>query len=384
VSKTSNIVSILPKGLETKKVYVYMKVGEFSTEALAALGLPSGLVTNSAKYAPVGVLTVDGSFFVGKDMNGGAMLNNANDWNALQSAIISFDPNGMVKVGDLDYTKNNGSSVSVEQVMLARRDTGNGANSGKTAMFVQTSSDYMTKEYGLDSKEVHLDCVFDTVKVSFVGENGQPWTDINGKTLSNKDYIEGQHVAAPGFEVEEGWVLEYYHSNGTTKWNFATDTVTDKNTKIIVKKIGKIGETTVTKRIDNPKANNVPFNVGETVKFTITVQNTGNYTSKEIYVEDKLSGATITNAVGAGYTMKDGKAYIKELAPGAKVVIHAEYTVKAEDAGQNVKNVAVAKAENVPTPGEGEVEIPTEKVTITVTTTGGTFEYDGQPHGATV
>ena len=76
-----------------------------------------------------------------------------------------------------------------------------------------------------------------------------------------------------------------------------------------------------------------PFDLGKTAKFDIVVKNEGNVTQNKIEVIEGLAGAVIvedTENPGA-YTIKDGKAVITDLAPGASVTVKAEYTITLED-----------------------------------------------------
>ncbi|MCF0109161.1 MAG: Ig-like domain-containing protein, partial [Erysipelotrichaceae bacterium] len=115
VSKESNAVSFRPASVSTVDVYVYMKVGGFSKEALAALGIPDGLVTNGSGYAPVGVLKVDESFFIGQGYPTNwassmtAMLRNSADWDRLFNSVVSLETKGMVDYSGRKYSKNNGN-----------------------------------------------------------------------------------------------------------------------------------------------------------------------------------------------------------------------------------------------------------------------------------
>ena len=390
ITKQSNGVTIRPESLQPVNVYVYMKVGGFSKEALSALGLPENLETNKYDYAPVGVLTVDGSFFA----EGGyskdwatkqyAMLRDASDWDRFFNSIMGFSSSGMVDTGGYNYSRNNGNGATVEQIALAKRDIGKKSGTGNTALFTQDGSTYTT-EYGFASgvPQLHLDCVFDTVKVNFVGEDGKPFTDVNGNSSYDKDYVKGQHVGNPGFEAQNGYVLEYYHEGTNTKWNFAVDTVDDSSTNIVVKVSGRSGGTTVQKVITNATENEdgtiEPFNVGDTVTFNIYVKNTGNYTSTNIVVEDMLEGAVITS--GSGYTIQGGKAVITSLEPDQTITIRAKYVTKKEDAERTVKNIAVADPNNAPG-GEGEVEIPVEKSGVKVTVRTEEATYNGKEHKA--
>ena len=93
------------------------------------------------------------------------------------------------------------------------------------------------------------------------------------------------------------------------------------------------------------------YEIGDTVKYEITVTNTGNTTQNNILVEDQMNAAgqaTIKNVAGANGTIDGAKVTLDTLAPGKAATITAEYTVVKADRGNTITNAAVAK-------GEGEI-----------------------------
>ena len=93
------------------------------------------------------------------------------------------------------------------------------------------------------------------------------------------------------------------------------------------------------------------YEIGDTVKYKITVTNTGNTTQNNILVEDQMNAAgqaVITKVDGANGTIDGAKVTLDTLAPGKAATITAEYTVVKADRGNKIINVAVAK-------GEGEI-----------------------------
>ncbi|WP_158574290.1 DUF7507 domain-containing protein [Dorea sp. AF36-15AT] len=93
------------------------------------------------------------------------------------------------------------------------------------------------------------------------------------------------------------------------------------------------------------------YEIGDTVKYEITVTNTGNTTQNNILVEDQMSAAgqaVITKVDGANGTIDGAKVTLDTLAPGKAATITAEYTVVKADRGNTITNAAVAK-------GEGEI-----------------------------
>ena len=93
------------------------------------------------------------------------------------------------------------------------------------------------------------------------------------------------------------------------------------------------------------------YEIGDTVKYEITVTNTGNTTQNNILVEDQMSAAgqaVITKVDGANGTIDGVKVTLDTLAPGKAATITAEYTVVKADRGKTITNAAVAT-------GEGEI-----------------------------
>ena len=113
----------------------------------------------------------------------------------------------------------------------------------------------------------------------------------------------------------------------------------------------------ITKKVVDQKEE---YEIGDTVKYEITVTNTGNTTQNNIEVEDQMNAAgqaVITKVDGAKGTINGTNVTLDTLAPGAKATIAVEYTVVKADRGNTITNAAVAK-------GEGEEpktpEVPVE------------------------
>ena len=108
-----------------------------------------------------------------------------------------------------------------------------------------------------------------------------------------------------------------------------------------------VGSLDVAKAIVSTPADGKAYAEGETVKFEVTVANTGNQTLKNVKVVDKLEGAVLAQ----GET-----DLIESLAPGASATLHYSYTITADDLGKEFKNVATATAEDGTT-DEGETPV---------------------------
>ena len=122
----------------------------------------------------------------------------------------------------------------------------------------------------------------------------------------------------------------------------------------VVKNLSNLEEATGTRTAEDGTETKA-FKAGETAKFDITVENTGNVTLTDIEVKDILAGATLLE--GTGYTFKNATtAVIAKLAPTDEpVVIKAEYVVTQTDVESGgTENLATSTAK-----GPGDPEKPT-------------------------
>ena len=106
------------------------------------------------------------------------------------------------------------------------------------------------------------------------------------------------------------------------------------------------------------------YEIGDTVKYKITVTNTGNTTQNNILVEDQMNAAgqaVITKVDGANGTIDGAKVTLDTLAPGKAATITAEYTVVKADRGNTITNVAVATGEGK-IPKTPDVPVDVEEV----------------------
>lgn len=106
------------------------------------------------------------------------------------------------------------------------------------------------------------------------------------------------------------------------------------------------------------------YEIGDTVKYKITVTNTGNTTQNNILVEDQMNAAgqaVITKVDGANGTIDGAKVTLDTLAPGKAATITAEYTVLKADRGNTITNVAVATGEGK-IPKTPDVPVDVEEV----------------------
>ncbi len=106
------------------------------------------------------------------------------------------------------------------------------------------------------------------------------------------------------------------------------------------------------------------YTTGDTVRFEVTVTNTGNQTLTDITIEDLLAGANIESGSWLfqlinGYAVADGKPVIKELKPLESAVFKASYVIQETDLGRKFYNTVSAKSDDGEWAGNSE-EIPVE------------------------
>jgi uncharacterized repeat protein (TIGR01451 family) len=102
----------------------------------------------------------------------------------------------------------------------------------------------------------------------------------------------------------------------------------------------------VTKEIDNPRPRQ-----GETVVFTIRVQNTGDAPARDVVVQDNMPGSLeiLEVSTTAGTSSVRGptvRVEIPQLDPGASVVITIRARLRPDARGELV-NIVIARANNV-------------------------------------
>ena len=105
--------------------------------------------------------------------------------------------------------------------------------------------------------------------------------------------------------------------------------------------------------------------VGDTIGYGATVTNNGTVDLTNIRLEDIFANASgpITPVEGDGYVWEGGDALIPELAVGESVTVYFDYTVQADDAGKNLRNVVIASV-----PGETHL-IPMHRIPASTTRT---------------
>lgn len=105
-----------------------------------------------------------------------------------------------------------------------------------------------------------------------------------------------------------------------------------------------VSELEVQKWICDPEEE---YQIGDTVYYQIQVTNSGNVTQEDVIVKDFLSASgdiVITDIAGTDGTAAGAHVLLEKLSPGESAVISCEYTVRKEDRGSVITNVAVAES----------------------------------------
>ena len=159
--------------------------------------------------------------------------------------------------------------------------------------------------------------------------------------------FETSHVVTPE-DIAAGHVVNYATAQSGDVVGVAEETV---------ETVDADSQLTVTKTVTSTPANGETYALGEEITYSITVENTGNVTVKDITVTDELTNDEWT---------------IESLAPGAEQTFTTKaYTVTEADilAGQ-VRNVATAQgADDDPEDGEKTVETDPANPQLTVVKT---------------
>ena len=141
-------------------------------------------------------------------------------------------------------------------------------------------------------------------------------------TVQEKDLLNGS------FTNEVNVSVETELGELTDKDTDQVEDLEDPNPKLTVVK------TTTSK----PQDSAAGYSVGETIRYQITVENTGNITITDIQVTDSISGV----AASGDTVLAEGIT----LAPGEKATYTFEHVVTEEDLGSTVVNEAIATGKN--------------------------------------
>ena len=173
---------------------------------------------------------------------------------------------------------------------------------------------------------------------------GETITATATYTITWQDIANGSFVNTVKAEFSDGKPFE------------TTDTVTV---------VDPVYDYTMEKTAKVPEHESGMVKEGETIGYTIRVQNTGNQPLEEIRLTDTLNAAgTIANIRGAEY-VQDGKVTIftiRDLQPNQTITITYEYVVLDADKGKTISNAVVGPNPTDPEkPGkEGDTETTVE------------------------
>ena len=173
---------------------------------------------------------------------------------------------------------------------------------------------------------------------------GETITATATYTITWQDIANGRFVNTVKAEFSDGKPFE------------TTDTVTV---------VDPVYDYTMEKTAKVPEHESGMVKEGETIGYTIRVQNTGNQPLEEIRLTDTLNAAgTIANIRGAEY-VQDGKVTIftiRDLQPNQTITITYEYVVLDADKGKTISNAVVGPNPTDPEkPGkEGDTETTVE------------------------
>ena len=172
---------------------------------------------------------------------------------------------------------------------------------------------------------------------------GETITAMATYTITWQDIANGSFVNTVKAEFSDGKPFE------------TTDTVTV---------VDPVHDYTMEKTAKVPEHESGMVKEGETIGYTIRVQNTGNQPLEEIRITDTLNAAgTIANIRGAEY-VQDGKVTIftiRDLQPKQTITITYEYVVLEADKGKTISNAVVGPNPDPEKPGkEGDTETTVE------------------------
>lgn len=247
------------------KVYVYVaghdEAGnQYSDEMLGLLGIdPNTLDTNN--YFPVGEITIDASYFVGKsnsDTSGEPLINSdgvGGDWEKLLAALGTLDPSKLIDE-DKNYSANKTNVVGtyLEQVS---RDVGEGMGSQKSALFRWNG----THSYGFADQSVkyHLDLCFNTNKIIFkYGHNGLDAPTADDTIFDSRVYIKGSTIQPPdNLKIPDGYQFIGYYSDYECKerWDGIGTPLNSDQTVYV--KIAELSHTIIKYEVATPNTGTV-------------------------------------------------------------------------------------------------------------------------------
>ncbi|MDY3341911.1 MAG: InlB B-repeat-containing protein, partial [Lachnospiraceae bacterium] len=322
------------------RVYVYVNSKDemdkpYSQEALDLLQVD---YVDQNGYFPAGEITLDSSYFNGKDRKSSSLINSTSDWNKLQAALGTLDKS------KLQVNKNNQISNYISQAV---GDTNKRFGSQCTTLGYWVGHG---TSYGFTDQtvEYHLDLRFRTNRIIFKTGNNDIKTGAatDGNEVDNRVYITGSEIQEPrNVNIPNGYKFVGYYQDADfkTPWNGIGTALTADQTVYL--KIAPMKDVTVYY---------VPVGNG-----TVTLDSE-HFNPKT----GKVSGSEATPALGSGfvgwYSDKECKNLVsddKKFSPAApddewkegdSYTYYAKFTEKTGRAGYNLVLASAMWNGNIP------------------------------------
>ncbi|MDO4485016.1 MAG: MBG domain-containing protein, partial [Bacillota bacterium] len=211
------------------------------------------------------------------------------------------------------------------------------------------------EKYGLGETvkfEIVVTNIYDETKTITINE--QVGVKITGEKVFNNVKPGTPVNTTAEYKITEADILRGSFTNTVTA-SFSGGKDFENSDKVDIEPVR--ATYTIDKTADDEQK--TEYKVGETIKYTITVENKGNVTIKNVKVTDQLINASskvsFTNLNGATLN-DDNTVTIESLAPEAVVTLNCEYKVTREDAGKRIANTVIANTnqeiDNPVTPDE--------------------------------
>ncbi|MDE7325807.1 MAG: DUF11 domain-containing protein, partial [Lachnospiraceae bacterium] len=270
---------------------------------------------------------------------------------------------GMEVVKEVEGTPENGFAYQVGEDIKYKVTI---TNTGNVKLKNVVVADRMFKSLpdGINKCSLGRDAV--------LSEPGSDEFDLGTENNENIKILYYTYTIQPEDIGEELW----NYVNVSDEDNFNVSTYSDPVDLTAAPKLS------LEKTILNPPADGSMYKPGDVIRYQIQITNEGNIILKDVVVEDTMTGAsgkiTATSATGIktwkSEAADDGYTYIftvkDDIGIGEKAVITYEYTVRKEDEGKTIGNMAVAKdipSENDPmNPAPVEIEITGQQPSYTV------------------
>ncbi len=224
-------VTVTPKTVSTKSVFVYIAKDNFSSETLSSLGVNTDKLDNNG-YIPVGEIQLLDSYFENKEgsiySDTTPLIQTDSDWNSI---VASLENMNTITLNDA-YKDNRGNHVS-SYISEAKKALNERWNSGKTSLFYCSPYDPAKGSKAFDgTANWNLVLYFNTAEVQYVLGNKINDEYDKGKVLSTQTYVVDSNAVSPALSIPSDYKIVGYYSNEkmTTPWSAAETTVTENET----------------------------------------------------------------------------------------------------------------------------------------------------------